>query len=236
MSSTTAWTEAGTAAGSGMEAELPSGTAGEPGRDCPRCPRLVAFRTAQRAAFPSWHNAPVPGFGPCDAPMAVVGLAPGLRGANRSGRPFTGDAAGEVLYPTLIAQGLAEGQFRGHPEDGLRPTRCRILNAVRCVPPANKPTPAEIRTCRDYLAADLRRHPPRVVLALGRIAYESVLRVYGASCARLPFTHGGAHRLERGPWVVGSYHTSRYNMNTGKLTTAMFEAAVAQAVRLLDGG
>ena len=215
--------------------EPPDDVALGPGRDCPRCPRLVAFRAAQRAAFPGWHNAPVPGFGPVEAPLAIVGLAPGLRGANRTGRPFTGDAAGEVLYPALVAHGLAEGTFLADPQDGLRLTRCRIVNAVRCVPPGNKPTPGEIRTCRDYLAADLRRHPPRAILALGRIAYDSLLRVFAASTGRMPFAHGAARRLPAGPWVVGSYHTSRYNMNTGRLTTAMFDDVVTLAVRLLDG-
>ena len=214
----------------------PDTAAPGPGRDCPRCPRLVAFRAAQRVAFPNWHNAPVPGFGPAGAPLAIVGLAPGLRGANRTGRPFTGDAAGDVLYPALVAHGLAEGVFRADPDDGLRLTRCRIVNAVRCVPPGNKPTPAEIRTCRDYLAADLHTHPPRALLALGRIAYESVLRVFGAATSRMPFAHGAVHRLPAGPWLVGSYHTSRYNMNTGKLTAAMFDEAVALAAGLLGDG
>ncbi|MFO1072196.1 MAG: uracil-DNA glycosylase [Geminicoccaceae bacterium] len=205
-----------------------------PDRDCALCPRLAAFRAAHRAAEPLWFNAPVPSFGPDDAPLLVVGLAPGLRGANRTGRPFTGDFAGEVLYPTLSRHGLAAGRFAASSDDGFTLLGCRVTNAVRCVPPANKPIPAEITTCRRFLLDELAgAAPPRLILALGRIAHETVLRAVGAKPARHPFAHGGWHRLPTGQTLLSSFHTSRYNVNTGKLTPAMFEAVVAAAVRLL---
>lgn len=206
----------------------------EPDRDCPRCTRLQSFRATQRLAFPTWHNAPVPSFGPRDAPLLVVGLAPGLRGANRTGRPFTGDFAGEVLYPALLRHGLARGTFAADPADGLELTRCRIVNAVRCVPPANRPTPAEIATCRPFLVEELRAGACRVVLALGRIAHETVLRAHGLSVGRLPFAHGAVQALDDRRRLVGSYHTSRYNMNTRRLTPTMFDEVLGSAVRLLE--
>lgn len=213
---------------------MSSRTIEAPGRDCPLCPRLVAFREAQRRAFPTWHNAPVASLGPAGAPLLIVGLAPGLRGANRTGRPFTGDFAGEVLYPALIDRGLARGRFAADPGDGLELIGCRIANAVRCVPPANRPTPAEIRSCRPFLAAEVASAPPRAILALGRIAHDTVLRSHGLVPARVRFAHGAEHRLGRGRWLIASYHTSRYNMNTGRLTAAMFAQALETAVRLLD--
>jgi uracil-DNA glycosylase len=202
----------------------------EPPRDCPLCPRLADFRVLQREAHPDWYNAPVRSFGPADAALLIVGLAPGLKGANRSGRPFTGDFAGEVLYPTLAAHGFANGRFAARLDDGLELHDSRIANAVRCVPPANKPTPAEIGTCRFFLEDELLREPrPKVVLALGRIAYASVLKVLGLSPTRLPFAHGAVYPLAGGPTLVASYHSSRYNVNTGRLTAAMFDAVVALA-------
>jgi uracil-DNA glycosylase family 4 len=205
-----------------------------PDRDCPLCPRLAAFREAQRTAEPTWFNAPVPSFGPADARLLVVGLAPGLRGANRTGRPFTGDYAGEVLYPALTRHGFAAGVFAARVDDGFSLTGCRVTNAVRCVPPANRPLPAEIATCRQFLAGELGGGvAPRVILALGRIAHESVLRALGASPARHPFAHGAVHRLPGGQILVSSFHTSRYNVNTGRLTTSMFEEVVALAARLV---
>lgn len=205
-----------------------------PDRDCPLCPRLAAFRAAQRAAEPDWFNAPVPPFGPPDAPLVVVGLAPGLRGANRTGRAFTGDFAGEVLYPALARHGFANGSFAARVDDGFELVGCRIANAVRCVPPANKPTPVEIATCRRFLVGELTgTGAPRLVLALGRIAHDSVLRAVGATPARHPFAHGATCRLPTGQELVSSFHTSRYNVNTGRLTPAMFEAVVAQVAARL---
>lgn len=196
----------------------------------------MAFRTAQRAAEPGWHNAPVPSFGPADAPLLVVGLAPGLRGANRTGRPFTGDYAGEILYPALLRHGFARGQFRADPLDGLELVGCRIANAVRCVPPQNRPTPQEVATCRAFLAPELDGlAPPRVLLALGRVAHESLLRASGLRPSRVPFAHGAEHRLPDGRALLASFHTSRYNVNTGVLTPAMFDAVVARAARLVWG-
>ena len=206
-----------------------------PDRDCPLCPRLAAFRAEQRKNEPSWFNAPVPSWGPVGAPLIVVGLAPGLRGANRTGRPFTGDFAGEVLYPALVRHGFAVGAFAARPDDGLRLTRCRITNAVRCVPPANRPTPAEIGTCRRFLLGELvGPQPPRLILVLGRVAHESVLRALQFRLAAHPFAHGVAHELPDGRTLLCSFHSSRYNVNTGRLTFAMFDAVVAEAARLLQ--
>lgn len=215
----------------------PAPTRPAPPRDCPLCPRLVAFRAASRAAEPGWHNAPVPSFGPADAPLLVVGLAPGLRGANRTGRAFTGDYAGEVLYPALGRHGFARGTFTTDPGDGFALVGCRIANAVRCVPPQNRPTPQEAATCRRFLGPELLAGvPPRVVLALGRVAHDSALRALGLRAAGHPFVHGGEHRLATGQTLLSSYHTSRYNVNTGVLTVGMFDAVVARARALVDEG
>ena len=174
-------------------------------------------------------------FGPTSAPLLIVGLAPGVGGANRTGRPFTGDYAGEVLYPALAAFGLANSRFAARLDDGLELIGCRIANAVRCVPPANRPTPAEISTCRTFLADEILAPPaPPVVLALGRIAFETVLRVLGLSPPRFAFAHAGVYRLPRGPILVASYHCSRYNINTGRLTPEMFKSAVRAAVEVLE--
>jgi uracil-DNA glycosylase family 4 len=172
----------------------------------------------------------VPSFGPVDAPLLIVGLAPGLRGANRTGRPFTGDFAGEILYPTLLRHGFAVGQFLAAPNDGLELTGCRIVNAVRCVPPQNRPTPGEIATCRRFLMTELGA--ARVILALGRIAFESVLRGLSLKPSRFPFRHGGEDKLPVGPTLIASYHTSRYNVNTGVLTPAIFDAVVERCAEL----
>jgi uracil-DNA glycosylase len=201
--------------------------ADEPGRDCPRCPRLVAFRNDNRAAEPAWHNAPVPSFGDDGARLLVVGLAPGLKGANRTGRPFTGDFAGDLLYATLIATGFARGAYDKRPDDALRLIDCAITNAVRCVPPQNKPLPIEIATCRPYLSARLVEMPRlAAIVALGRIAHESVLRALGVKLAAAPFGHGAQHALARSDsaaiTLFDSYHCSRYNTSTRVLTEAMF--------------
>ena len=179
----------------------------------------------------------MPSFGAPAAGLVVVGLAPGLRGANRTGRPFTGDYAGEVLYPALTRHGFAKGRFAARVDDGFELVDCRVTNAVRCVPPANKPTPAEIATCRRFLEGQLGGTvPPRVILTLGRIAHESVLRALGVAPVRHPFAHGAVHVLPNGRRLVASYHTSRYNVNTGVLTEAMFDAVVAEAARLVRMG
>jgi uracil-DNA glycosylase family 4 len=188
----------------------------------------------QRRRFPAWHNAPVASFGPGDAPLLIVGLAPGLRGANRTGRPFTGDYAGLVLYPLLLAAGLARGRFEERPDDGLELVGCRITNAVRCVPPANKPETGEIAQCRSFLRDELLGEPvPPVILALGRIAHASVLRVFGASAARHPFAHAAVHAPAPGRTLVASYHCSRYNINTNRVTPAMLGQAIDLALRHL---
>lgn len=199
-----------------------------PARDCPLCPRLAALRQACRAANPHWHAAPVPSFGNEDAAVLIVGLAPGLRGANRTGRPFTGDFAGVLLYQTLLGAGLAEGRYQADPADGLRLTGCRITNAVRCVPPENRPSTAEIEACRPFLAAEIAAMARlRAILALGSIAHNAVLACYGVRRASFPFGHGVRHRLPDGKELVDSYHCSRLNTNTGRLTPAMFEAVIA---------
>jgi uracil-DNA glycosylase len=205
----------------------------EPGRDCPLCSRLVEFRQLWRAKEPSWFNAPVPTFGPADAPLAIVGLAPGLRGANRTGRPFTGDYAGELLYATLIGCGLAHGDYRARPDDGLVLTGCRIINAVRCVPPANKPTPAEIATCRTFLTGSLAQMVNlRAIVALGRIAHDSVLNALGRRASSARFGHGAAHDLGT-LRLFDSYHCSRLNTNTGVLTPDMFRTVFADVLAYL---
>ena len=207
---------------------------GKPGHDCPRCPRLVAFRNKWRASEPSWFNAPVPSFGPSDARLLVVGLAPGLQGANRTGRPFTGDYAGVLLYETLAHYGFARGRYDARIDDGLELVDCRITNAVRCVPPENKPTPAEIATCRDFLKETIAEMPKlRALLALGRIAHDSAITALGAKKSAAPFKHGGSHTV-RDFALFSSYHCSRYNTNTGVLTPAMFRDVFASVRNYLD--
>jgi uracil-DNA glycosylase family 4 len=207
-----------------------------PGHDCPLCPRLVAYRAANRAANPDWHNGPVPSWGPRDAPLLVLGLAPGVRGANRTGRPFTGDYAGRLLYGTLLKFGVARGEFREDPNDGMELLGCRIANAVRCVPPENLPTPAETRTCNGFLKAELAAMPKlRAVLALGVVAHAALLRAKGIPAARYAFGHGAVHTLPDGLWLADSYHVSRYNTSTRRLTPEMFETAVAALLARLSG-
>jgi uracil-DNA glycosylase family 4 len=208
----------------------------EPSRDCPLCPRLAAFRQQWREREPSWHNAPVPTFGDANARLLLIGLAPGLRGANRTGRPFTGDYAGELLYSTLLKFGFAEGVYRADPADGLRLVDAAIINGVRCVPPENKPTPEEIRTCRQFLAAELAARPLATALVtLGRIAHETTLRALGIRLAAFPFAHGAAYECGRYR-LYDSYHCSRYNTNTGVLTAEMFEAVFARVRSDIGGG
>ena len=206
-----------------------------PAPDCPLCPRLVAYRDANRAANPAWFNAPVPSFGPLDAPFLVVGMAPGVKGANRTGRPFTGDHAGMLLYSTLLKFGLATGAYDARPDDGLVLHRCRVVNAVRCVPPKNLPEPAEIRACNGFLTGELQAMPAlRVVMALGVLAHSALLRAAGMVPSRTPFRHGGAIDLPGGRTLIDCYHVSRYNTNTGVLTQAMFEDVIGGIVGRLD--
>jgi uracil-DNA glycosylase len=207
---------------------------GKPGRNCPRCPRLVAFRKEWRKREPAWHNAPVASFGPRDARLLIVGLAPGLRGANRTGRPFTGDYAGELLYATLLEYGFAQGRFEARPDDSLTLIDARITNGVRCVPPGNKPTTEEIRTCRDFLKATIAEMPNLAALVtLGRISHDTTLAALEAKRSASPFAHGGSYSLGRVA-LFSSYHCSRYNTNTGVLTPDMFRAVFARARAYLD--
>lgn len=199
-----------------------------PDADCGICPRLRALRLECRSAHPDWHAAPVSSFGPLDAAILIVGLAPGLRGANRTGRPFTGDFAGVLLYETLLRLGLASGSYAADPGDGLQLTGCRITNAVRCVPPDNKPIRAEIEGCRRFLAAELATmNRLKAILALGSIAHDAVLACFSLRRAAVPFRHGGRHDLANRMTLFDSYHCSRLNTNTGRLTAAMFEAVLA---------
>jgi len=202
----------------------------EPGPDCPRCPRLVSFRAAARAREPAWFNAPVPSFGDPDGRLLIVGLAPGLQGANRTGRPFTGDYAGDLLYATLLEYGFASGVYQASPDDGLKLVDCRISNAVRCVPPQNKPLPVEINSCRTFLSATIATMPRlRAIVALGRVAHDSVLKVLALRAAAAPFAHGAMHQAAA-TRLYDSYHCSRYNTNTRVLTPDMFRRVFA-AVR-----
>jgi uracil-DNA glycosylase family 4 len=200
-----------------------------PDSDCRLCPRLAEFRDENRKKVPKWHNAPVPSFGALDAKILVVGLGPGLRGANATGRPFTGDWAGDLLYGVLGAQGLASGHYDERPDDGLTLQGCRITNAVRCVPPANKPTPAEGHACRPFLEAEFAAMEKlKVILAIGGFAHEAILRSFKVRKVTMPFAHGAEFTLPRGIALVDSYHCSRLNTNTGRLTEAMFSAVVAR--------
>jgi uracil-DNA glycosylase family 4 len=206
----------------------------KPGRDCPRCPRLVAFREAWRARQPDWFNAPVPSFGPVEARVLIVGLAPGLQGANRTGRPFTGDFAGHLLYATLKTFGFARGDYAERIDDGLVLTDARITNAVRCVPPENKPVGAEIATCRDFLEATIAEMPNlTAIVALGRIAHDSTVLALGRRLVSAPFGHGARHDIDH-LTLFDSYHCSRYNTNTGVLTPDMFRTVFAAVRAHLD--
>lgn len=201
-----------------------------PPPDCPLCPRLAEFRAKARAKYPDWHNAPVMPFGPADAPLLIVGLAPGLQGANRTGRPFTGDYAGDLLYATLLEYGLARGVYERRPDDSLELVDCRISNAVKCVPPENKPVPEEIRACNRFLTSELAAMPGlKVILALGAIAHDAVLVASGLRKSSAKFAHGARHDLPQGRVLYDSYHCSRYNTNTNRLTPAMFRDVVGRA-------
>lgn len=205
-----------------------------PGRDCPLCPRLVEYREANRAREPLWHNAPVPSFGDLSARLLIVGLAPGVRGANRTGRPFTGDYAGNLLYATLLKFGFAEGDYRQSPDDGLRLVDTRITNSVRCVPPQNLPTPLENRTCNPFLHAEIAAMPNlRAILTLGTVAHQMSLRALGLKLSTYKFAHHAMHEPRPRLLLANSYHVSRYNTSTKRLDTAMFEAVVASVRQAL---
>ncbi|WP_174292747.1 uracil-DNA glycosylase [Sphingomonas bacterium] len=205
----------------------------EPPRDCPLCPRLTLFRNELRVEHPDWWNAPVNALGDPDAWLAIVGLAPGKHGANRTGRPFTGDYAGELLFATLTKYGLASGTYQATPEDDLALHGAMVINAVKCLPPANKPTPEEIRTCRPFLEGQAQvLSRARVFVALGQIAHQSAVKVLGGRLPKAKFGHLAEHVMPDGRVLIDSYHCSRYNQNTGRLTTPMFEAVFARAVEL----
>ena len=205
--------------------------------DCARCQRLADFLALQRDREPTWFNRPVPSFGEASARLLIVGLAPGLKGANRTGRPFTGDYAGDLLYSTLSIFNFSTGVFAARPDDGLKLIDCMITNAVRCVPPENKPTPAEIKACRTFLSARIAALPNlRAIVCLGRISHESTLSALGEKRSHFPFGHGTHHRIRATLSVFDSYHCSRYNTNTGVLTPEMFRAVFADVRRHLDGG
>ncbi len=204
-----------------------------PPHDCPLCPRLVEYRHANRLAHPDWFNAPVPGWGDNDAWLCVTGLAPGVSGANRTGRPFTGDHAGGLLYATLAKFGLSTGDYGASIDDGLALNGVFISNAVRCVPPGNKPTPAEIHLCRGFLAGQYAALPNlKIIIALGQIAHQSAVKACGGKLPKTPFGHGAVHPLHTGVTIIDSYHCSRLNTNTGRLTAPMFEAVFQQALAL----
>jgi len=207
----------------------------EPPRNCPRCPRLVAFREQCRTEYPHWWNAPVYAFGDPGAWLALAGLAPGKHGANRTGRPFTGDYAGDLLFATLAEFGLSRGIYDARIDDGLTLGGAIIVNSVKCLPPQNKPAPAEISQCRPFFEKQMAALPQvRVVIALGRIAHDAAVRAAGGRLAAFPFAHGAVHRLPDGRHLVDSYHCSRYNTNTGRLTPAMFAEVFRTALALKD--
>lgn len=215
-------------------ATLPASVA-EPAANCALCPRLAEFRADYRRAEPDWFNAPVPSFGDPNGRLLIVGLAPGLKGANRTGRPFTGDYAGDLLYRTLLEFGFARGHYAAAIDDGLTLHDCMITNAVRCVPPENKPTPAEIANCRHFLAARITaQRGLLVIVTLGRIAHDQTLSALGARKAAHPFAHAAMHTLGNGLTLADSFHCSRYNTNTGRLTPDMFRAVFSSVRALLD--
>jgi len=210
-----------------QQGEAPSG--------CAICPRLAAFRNENRQRFPDFFNAPVPSFGDCRARLLIVGLAPGLKGANRTGRPFTGDAAGVILYRMLERFGFSRGDYQARTDDGLELRGAMITNAVRCVPPRNRPNASEINNCRAFLGARIASLDDlRLILALGRIAHDSIIRSQGLRLAGFPFAHGKRHHLGENLILIDSYHCSRYNLNTGRLSEEMFGSVFAELRRLLD--
>lgn len=217
------------------DASSPTAGIAAPPRDCVLCPRLAEYRRANREANPDWFNAPVPSFGVGDSRLLVVGMAPGVKGANRTGRPFTGDHAGLLLYNTLLQFGRANGRYEADPADGLSLVDTRVTNAVRCVPPANLPEPSEVRTCNVFLQGELQGLPNlKIVLALGTLAHAAVLKACGIPPARIRFRHGALHELPDGLILANSYHVSRYNTNTRRLTPEMFQAVMFDVMERLD--
>lgn len=214
---------------------MPTPDRAEPARDCPLCPRLTAYRRENHSAHPDWFNGPAPSFGDPAARLLVVGLAPGRTGANRTGRPFTGDFAGVLLYETLVKYGFARGRYQARPDDGLALVDCMVTNAVRCAPPGNKPTPAEETTCRPFLEARLAALPRlRAIVALGDVSRRNVLRALGLKASAAAAGHGV--ETDAGPYrLFSSYHCSRLNTNTGRLTPVMFEAVFGRVRGFLDG-
>lgn len=213
---------------------MPRSTPPQPGHDCPLCPRLVNYREEYRALHPDWFNAPVPGFGPLTARLLVVGQAPGVNGANRTGRPFTGDVAGRLLYPVLTKFGFATGLFQERPDDGFALVDCRVTNAVRCAPPQHKLETSDNNNCLPFLTAEIKTLPHlRVMLALGGKAHNAALRALGLKASPYKFQHGALHELPNNLILADSFHTSQYNVNTGRLTTAMFETVIAAIAKIL---
>jgi len=214
--------------------EVPGGSDAEPPRDCPLCPRLVEYRMENRRQHPDWWNGPAPSFGDPEAELLVLGLAPGRQGANRTGRPFTGDFAGVLLYDTLIKYGFATGRFEARPDDSLALVGCMVSNAVRCAPPGNKPETSEENTCRRFLTARLDALPRlKVIVTLGDVSRRSLMKTLGLKASAGPPGHGS--EFQAGPYtVINSYHCSRLNTNTGRLTTPMFEAIFARVRHLVD--
>jgi uracil-DNA glycosylase family 4 len=205
-----------------------------PNQDCPLCPRLVEYRNSNRTKEPGWHNGPVPSFGDLGAPLLVVGLAPGVRGANRTGRPFTGDYAGVLLYETLLKFGFAKGRYAQSADDGLELIDTRITNAVRCVPPQNLPTPFENKSCNPFLQQEIAVMPNlRAILTLGTVAHQMSLRALGIRLQAHKFVHGALHEARPGLVIANSYHVSRYNTSTKRLTVAMFEDVVGRVREML---
>ncbi|MEM6650778.1 MAG: uracil-DNA glycosylase [Pseudomonadota bacterium] len=215
---------------------------GEAPVDCPLCPRLVAYREENQAAHPDWFNGAVPSFFPQKgaqaAQLLVIGLAPGVQGANRTGRPFTGDYAGDLLYPTLLKYGFAKGQYEARPDDGLTLQNCMITNAIRCVPPQNKPNGAEANNCRPFLVSRIAELPQlKVMITPGKVSHDNTARALGRKLSQTPFGHGYELEVEgpHGPLtLLSSYHCSRYNTNTGRLTEEMFHDVFARARIILD--
>jgi uracil-DNA glycosylase len=205
----------------------------EPPHDCPLCPRLVGYRDSLKLEHPDWWNAPVPALGDPQGWLGIVGLAPGKHGANRTGRPFTGDYAGDLLFATLNKFGFTQGTYEGRADDDLSLHGVIICNSVKCLPPENKPTPEEVRTCRPFLKGQIDVLPnARIFIALGQIAHQSAVKVLGGRLPKCRFGHLAEHRMPDGRMLIDSYHCSRYNTNTGRLTTEMFEAVFARALEL----
>lgn len=205
-----------------------------PPKNCPLCPRLVSFREQNKVKFPDYFNGAVPPFSAPKVKLLIVGLAPGLHGANNTGRPFTADYAGDLLYPTLIKFGFAKGNYAERADDGLQLIDARITNAVRCVPPENKPTPAEIKICNQFLQSELKALQPPVIVALGLVAHQAILKALGLKISFAKFGHGAEHALPNSAVLLNSYHCSRYNTNTGRLTEKMFHNVFARAQTLCE--